>query len=464
MDFIRDCFFLKEEKMKKIVLGLLVLLLCINGVFAQGGGETPANPQGTKVVEVNWWTHWSGSMADPLKQMMEEFNASQTKYKVNYVYQGTSLDVLAKLQSTKRPDLPAVFTGPVEYVGYYAGCDFVLPIQDFIDKDKWDRAPLFPISQFAYSDRNNRLVGYPAGNSFPGMFVNIDMLKAAGIDAYKDLNTIQDVYDACKKIVDSGLAKHGIGFHNDAYWIAMTFSTQGISTFDKNDGYEANPTKCIYNEGKTKEAIYNFLSTIQKLYVDGYAIPYGTNINVELIPRFAAGEFPILQTTTGFFNKISLAKPNFEYALIPLFGCDDNRVYQGVPAGGCGWFICDNGNTAAQQGAYEFAKFMSTPERNAYWAMSTGYLPQTQAAVDTPAYQAYIRDVYPHAKYALQIQAQSNGSVRNPFIPIANEQKLANDIMLQAVSTNATGDINAAIDKATTSLTEAIQLFNISNN
>jgi len=449
--------------MKKLVTGLLVLLFSISFLFAQGNNESEKISTESKPIDVYWWTHWSGSMADPLKEMMEEFNVLQNDYKVHYVYQGSSLDVLAKLQSTKKQDLPAVFTGPVEYVGYYAGCDFVVPIQDFIDNDNWERDPLFPISQSAYVNRDNRLVGYPAGNSFPGMFVNLDMLKAAGIDPYNDLNTIQDVYVACKKLVDEGYAKYGIGFHNDAYWIAMSFSVQGINTFNNNDGYDGTPTKCIYDEGETKKAIFNFLSTIQKLYADEYAIPYGTNINVELIPRFAAGEFPILQTTTGFINKILLANPNFEYTLLPLFGCDDNRVYQGVPAAGCGWFITDNGNTAAQKGAYEFAKFMSTPEHNAYWAMSTGYLPQTQAAVDTPEYQAYLRDVYPHAKFALQVQANSDGSVRNPFIPIANEQKEANDIMLQAVSTNPKYDVNVAISEATARLTEAIELFNLSN-
>jgi len=205
------------------------------------------------------------------------------------------------------------------------------------------------------------------------------------------------------------------------------------------------------------------LKALHDIYAGGYGIPYGANINNELIPRFASGEFPVLLVTTGFFAKIKAANPKFEYTLLPLPGCDVNRAHDGVPAGGCGWFICDNGNKAAQQGAYEFAKFMSDIHNNATWAMSTGYLPQTQAAVETTEYQDFIKNVYPSAKMALDVQKKSTGSIRNPFIPIANEHKQANDIMLTQVTTNPNADINKVIDDATARLTDAIQLYNSSS-
>lgn len=453
--------------MKKLFVVVLVILM-VFPVFAAGGSETsPTGPVKTAGgrVQVNWWTHWSGSMADPLKEFIAEFNAMQDKYQVNYVYQGTSLDVIGKLQSTQKKDLPAMFTGATESVGYFADADFVIPIQNFMDKDPGNELNpdnLFSISRTGYCDRNGKMIGYPSCNSFPGIYVNLDMFKAAGIDPYTSLNTIEDIYDVCKKMVDGGYAKTGIGFHSDAYWIAMTLSTQGVPAFDNNDGWSGIVTKCVYNEEPTKSALRSLLSTLQRLYKGGYGIPYGTDINVELIPRFAVGEFPILQSTTGFYNKIILAGAKFNIDLLPLFGCNDDRAYQGVPAGGCGSFIVDNGNTEAQQGAYEFIKYMARPENNARFAMATGYLPQTQVAVDTPVYQEYLTNVFPAARNALKTQSEGDGSIRNPLAPIANEHKEANAIMITTITNNPSYDVDKAILEASERLTEAVRLFNLS--
>lgn len=444
--------------------GILILVFIIIGAFVFAGGTTEgtgATPTGR--TQVNWWTHWSGTMADPLKEFIEEFNASQDKYQVNYIYQGTTLDVIGKLQSTGKKDLPAMFTGATECVGYFADADYVVPIQKFINQDNWDVSDLFPISRMGYSNRNGELVGYPTCNSFAGIYVNLDIFKAAGIDPYTSLNTIEDIYDTCKKIVDGGFAKTGIGFHSDAYWIAMVLSTQGVPAFDNNDGWSGPVTRSVYNEEPTKSALHTLLNTLQNLYKDGYAIPYGTDVNVELIPRFAAGEFPILQCTTGFYNKIMLAGANFNIDLLPLFGCDDKRAYQGIPAAGCGSFIVDNGNKESQQGAYEFIKYMAKPENNARFAMATGYLPQTQKAVDTPVYQEYLRTTFPAAANALKTQANSDGSIRNPLAPIGNEHKEANAILITTITNDPNYNVNKAIDEATVRLTEAVELFNLSN-
>lgn len=453
--------------MKKFVVLLMVLVMGFS-VFANGKTETApaaATAAPAEKVQVNWWTHWSGSMADPLKEFIAEFNAMQDKYQVNYVYQGTSLDVIGKLQSTQKNELPAMFTGATECVGYFADADFVNPIQEFIDKDpdtNLDPDKLFSISRTGYCDRTGKMIGYPACNSFPGIYVNLDMFEAAGIDPYTSLDTIEDIYDVCKKMVDGGYAKTGIGFHSDAYWIAMVLSTQGVPAFDGNDGWTSEVTKCVYNEEPTKSALESLLGTLQKLYKEGYGIPYGTDINVELIPRFAAGEFPILQCTTGFYNKIMLAGAKFKIDLLPLFGCNDDRVHEGVPAGGCGSFIVDNGNPEAQQGAYEFIKYMAQPENNARFAMATGYLPQTQAAVDTPKYQDYLNNTFPAARNALKTQAEGDGSIRNPLAPIANEHKEANAILITTITNDPNYNVDKAIDEATVRLTEAVELFNLS--
>ena len=54
----------------------------------------------------------------------------------------------------------------------------------------------------------------------------------------------------------------------------------------------------------------------------------------------------------------------------------------GVVVGGASLYIMNNKSEAQQQAAWEFIKYLATPEVQANWSVATGYFPITTAAYD----------------------------------------------------------------------------------
>ena len=72
------------------------------------------------VTEVTWWTYFGDKNIGYLQNIIDDFNNSQNQYHVTIVYQGNQMECNAKLQSTEKENLPAMFSGAVEDVAMYA--------------------------------------------------------------------------------------------------------------------------------------------------------------------------------------------------------------------------------------------------------------------------------------------------------------------------------------------------------
>ena len=115
------------------------------------------------------------------------------------------------------------------------------------------------------------------------------------------------------------------------------------------------------------------------------------------------------------------------------------------------------------QGAYEFIKFASTADQAAFFAVSTGYLAPNQQAYDSAAYQDFKTNTWPAVSVVYDSLAKSDDSANNPYIPISNEMKAANKLMIETVSSDPNADIAAVIQTGYESIQEAIDLYNLSN-
>jgi sn-glycerol 3-phosphate transport system substrate-binding protein len=72
---------------------------------------------------------------------------------------------------------------------------------------------------------------------------------------------------------------------------------------------------------------------------------------------------------------------------------------RGSPTGGGNFYISKKAAPAQQQAAFEFIKWITTPERAAQWSIDTGYVAAMPAAYKTPEMQKYIAD-FPQAAVA----------------------------------------------------------------
>lgn len=451
--------------MKKIALLLMVLSVAAMP-FAAFGQAAPAAkvavPAGR--TEVTWWSNFSGSMQQTLLKMIEKYNAEQKKFFVRFEFQGGASDLMAKLQATGQSALPDMFSGAVEHTGFFAASTFCKPLQDFIDQDKWDYSTTYPHLVTAYSDGEGRQMGYPVGNSFAGIYVNMDIFKKAGIDPYKELKSLQDVYRVAKIMVDKKYAKYGVAFHNNGYYVNAALAVEGVDSVNAGNGYKGRADTCLYDKGATYKAMYSMLDAYQKIYAGGYGIPYGTDCNGEVVPKFAKGELAMFVGVISFHNRIlTSGGDKLDIGMVPMPGCSENSRSTGLPAGGTGSFIANNGKPASQAGAYDFIKWMAEPEQAAYWAVNTGYLPVSSKAAATETYQTFMNRVFPRAKYCLDAQMKGDKITKTPYLPIANELLKANLLAIERVANDPKYSIDKAIKEATASVNEALELYNLAN-
>lgn len=446
--------------MKKFTIVMLIASLVLTSVFANGTEEKKQEGP----IELTWWSNIAkpGSV---YAELVEKFNASQNDYHLTFVTMGSADEIIAKLQSISDfSELPDMFSNGNEQTAYFAQSDFVTPIYEVAAKNGgWDYSDTFAHLKKAYSTLDGKLVGYPMGNSFSIVWYNKDIFAAAGVDP-SSLRSAQDIPEICQKIVDGGFAKNGIAFHKYGGMLNIALAIQGAPSFDNNNGYGGEVTKCLYMEGDTNKAIYNMLAAYQELYShEGWALPLGTNVDSEVIPAFANGTLAMFRGTISYLGRILKAGMDKDkIGIINMYGCDDDTRSTGYPCAGTGSYICNTGDKAKQRGALEFIKFCAQPENTVTVAKATGYAPVTTTAAKAADYQAWIADTCPAMQNV--IDAMTNGDDKSgfPYVEISNELLTPNTVMFETVTTDKNADINKAIKTCYESIQEALELHNAS--
>src|SRR5438874_10426568 len=151
-------------------------------------------------AKIVWWHAMSGINGEALNKIVNNFNKSQSNTKVEAVFQGTYDDLLAKLNtalaSNAAPALVQVYDIGQRYM-YDSGQ--VVPMQAFIDRDKFDTADFEPavINYYKYQDK---LQSMPFNASSAILYYNKDAFKEVGLDPEKPPVTFTEVADAAKKL------------------------------------------------------------------------------------------------------------------------------------------------------------------------------------------------------------------------------------------------------------------------
>src|SRR5436190_6071386 len=200
-----------EGKMRKLAAFAIALSMvaaaCGGGPPGGGGAASPTGDQSAlapgkdvkPAATITWWHAMSGVNGDALNKIVNNFNASQSAIKVETVFQGTYDDLLSKLNtalaSNAAPALAQVYD-----IGqaYMRASGEIVPMQAFIDRDKFDTADFEPavINYYKYQDK---LQSMPWNASSSILLYNKDAFKAAGLDHEKPPLTFREKNYYAKK-------------------------------------------------------------------------------------------------------------------------------------------------------------------------------------------------------------------------------------------------------------------------
>jgi sn-glycerol 3-phosphate transport system substrate-binding protein len=452
-----------QQKMmmkRPIALGLAALtaLGLLAGCASTGSGKNADAPKKIELkegekVKVTFWHAMGGNLGKAVDALVEAYNKSQTKVQVEAVYQGTYDEALQKLKA-------AGPNGPTMIQVYEIGSRFMIdsglvtPMQQFIDADKWENHLEPNIA--AYYTFDGKLNSLPFNTSTPIVYYNKDAFKKAGLDPEKFPTTFKAFSETAQKLtVKNGAetTQYGAGIAIYGWFFEQLTATHGAYLVDNENGRKAKATKSLADQ-KEGQDILNWLNEMVK---EGSAINLGRK-TADTQAAFTAGKIAItMDSTAALAGILSASKFEVGTAFIPRAAGNEKA---GVIIGGASVWITNLKPAKEQWAAWEFAKWLSTPETQAKWHEMTGYFPVNKKAYDLPSVKE-LHAKRPQFKTAIeqlrasQISPVTQGAVMGVF-------PQARQIIEGAMENVLTGKKSTpdALKEAAAEITKQIESYN----
>lgn len=193
-------------------LGLLVL-----GCVYQLEAFTAAPPPDGK-IHVVYWEKWTNFEFDAIKKVVDTYNASQDKIKVDLL-STAQIDqkTLMAVSGRVPPDLAGLYGGNVTQ---YADNRAVMPLDDMCREAGIKRANYIPVFWDMCTVRGH-VMALPTTPASVAYHYNRKMFRDAGLDPNKPPQTIEELDADCAKMTKYGPNGHltQIGFiHSEPGW------------------------------------------------------------------------------------------------------------------------------------------------------------------------------------------------------------------------------------------------------
>jgi sn-glycerol 3-phosphate transport system substrate-binding protein len=330
------------------------------------------------VTEIQWWHAMTGPNNDVVVKLANDFNASQSEYKVVPSFKGSYADTLnagiAAFRAGNAPGIMQVFE--VGTATMMAAKGAIKPVSLLMKEqgEAFDPAAYLPAITGYYSTSKGDMLSFPFNSSSMVMWVNLDALKEAGIDAPP--KTWPDVFADARKLhathptcgFSSGWTTWGL-IEQFSAWHNVPIGT-------KANGLDGFDTVLDFNTPLE----LNLLQNLVELQKDkSYDYSGRTNTGEG---RFTSGECPMFMTSSAFYPNVRAnAKFNFTAVAMPYFrdvaGAPQNSII-----GGASLWVMAGKSPAEYKGIAKFFTFLSDTDRQVYLHEVSGYLPITKAAYE----------------------------------------------------------------------------------
>ena len=372
--------------MKKFLAMLLAMAMVMTMLVGCGSKKEPA-PEGPITIE--FWHSMGSSTGELIQEIVDEFNASQDEVIVNCIYQGDYNTAGTKLQaaaSGSSDNLPHVAQIEITRVGMYASADLLLDLKPYADADKnFNVEDLYDgVMDFSWYD--GKLVSLPNGRSVPVMYYNKDMLKAVGYE--KAPATWTELIDAATKTTKDGVVGYGCPVGDSWYYLALMLTAGGQIYNEAGNGLG------FYENGSGAKALqlWKDMQDAGILY-----LPEGEDYasNSALRNAFMAGACAITMQSSAQYRSLS-DNSEFEVgvAYIPM-----DSTYAAIPGGSN--IVAYTGKTEAEnQATWKFMAYLCSADVAGKYAAGTGYLPTSDAALNSSIYQEKLAQ-YPYLDIAV---------------------------------------------------------------
>ncbi|NMH67894.1 ABC transporter substrate-binding protein [Bacillus sp. RO3] len=365
------------QRKSVILLSALFLLLlgaCSNSNSSSSGAE--ASEDGKQ--EVVFWHAMSGDLETVLKDVVADFNESQEDIKVTPVFQGTYEEALTKFNTVAgTEDAPTIMQTFEVGTKYMVDSGHVQPVQKFIDNENYDTSQ-WDQNISNYYSVDGEQYSMPFNSSTPVLIYNKDAFKEAGLNPDEAPMTYSELMTAAKKLTKSNggqTSQYGFSILNYGWFFEEMVAAQGGHYVNNENGRSGNATKATFNG---KEGM-NVFTLIRDMHKEGTFYNVGQNWD-DIRAAFQSEKVAMyLDSSAGVKTIIDNADFEVGVSYLPI---PDDAEREGVIIGGASVWMSSGIDKAKQEAAWEFMKYLTTPEVQAEWHVETGYFAINPAAYD----------------------------------------------------------------------------------
>jgi sn-glycerol 3-phosphate transport system substrate-binding protein len=165
-------------------------------------------------TEITWWHSMGGALGERLEQIVADFNASQSDYKVTPSYRGeyeeSMVSTIAAFRAGEQPVIVQIYevgTGTM-----MAAEGAVYPVYQLMADtgQSFDPERYLPAVVGYYTDTEGNMLSMPFNSSTPIFYYNKNVFEKAGLDPNTPPKTWGEVEEFSKKILESKAAPCGI--------------------------------------------------------------------------------------------------------------------------------------------------------------------------------------------------------------------------------------------------------------
>jgi sn-glycerol 3-phosphate transport system substrate-binding protein len=355
----------------------------------------------------------------------------------------------ASMDSKSGPSIMHANDGGTRYM---VDSGTITPMQTFVDKDKFDLSK-FEKNILDYYTLDGKLNSMPFNTSNLIMYYNKDLFKAKGLDPNTPPTTFSEMKKAGEKLTGDGVT--GMSFAIESWNLEQLLANQGAEFVNNGNGRDKPATASIINN----EAAVQTVAWWKDLIDSKVALNLGRKSDA-VKKAFGAQQLGMIFATTASLRELTTAAAGkFEVgtAFLPR---PDSAKKGGVVVGGGSLYILNNKPAEEQQAAYEFIKFILSPEQQAIWHVNTGYFPVTKAAYDQEIVKKNFEQ-YPQFKTAVdQLHAtESNRATQGAVIGVFPETRQLVETALEEALTGSKSP-KEALDRAAKEITGKIETYN----
>lgn len=348
---------------------------------------TPAAAQ----VEIQWWHAMTGVNNDVVNKLAQDFNATQTEFRVVPVYKGSYPDTMnagiAAFRAGNAPHILQVFE--VGTATMMAARGAIKPVFQLMAEanEPFDPKAYLPAVAGYYSTSRGEMLSFPFNSSSAVMWYNKDAFRRAGLNPDAPPKTWPEVFEAAKKLRAAGFDKCGFS----SAWITWLNLEQfslwhNVPLASRANGIDGFDTELRFNSALHVRHLQNLID-LQRDNTFSYSGRTNTGEG-----RFTSGECPIFLTSSGFYGNVK-ANAKFDWANAPMpYYPDVAGAPQNSTLGGASLWVMGGKPAAEYRGVAKFFAFLSQTDRQARLHTDSGYLPITQAAYEQVKASGFYRE------------------------------------------------------------------------